>query len=709
MTKHCLILSLLAIANILIFCSSIYLTRYITTYYERLTFSLQDQRTQHLIDFAVSDLLWHDYFELSGRVAGDIAGQSSMRQAVSQNNQEQLLEYLTNSYKTGAITSGDLVLQGIAVLAPDLEVMAENLMIPGLRLPPEFKRQLAGRTGADRLKLVHYVWLDGQRPVLTVVAPIGGLRLLGYLVMYDDPIRSLVSLDNRIGMGVSISSPDGSESLAELGNFHLVDGAVTRSSRFGLKGPDGVRFGTVNGVMDVTALTDALAHAQSNALIGMLVVVGGLGFLTVGGLAVFLRMIRVREARVERQLEDTRLAEEEQRRQNHERRQEEDSAKSRRQAAATQLIQDFSGGVRGVLTMLADAATSVHQTAEFMSGATDAASLHTGTVMDSTDTAATAIRAVADAAAQLVETAAEINRQVDHAGAVVQSAVQDAERSNAVVGGLTEKAQRIGEIVGLIHSIAAQTNLLALNATIEAARAGDAGKGFAVVAGEVKNLSAQTARATNDIAIQIKAIQAASQDAVAVIQGFSQTMTLVNQATGVIAHAARRQDRVARDITGAADEAFDSAEKAASATKEITDTILQTSAASVRVLYSSEELFSQADELRSEVEQFLLAIETAGDRRHYVRIPMRLPARVRCRAKEAEGYTHDISLGGASLDIPFDAPVGSPIDLSIADLEGALPGRIARYADGQLHIQFRLDPATGQRLSKLMNDLEPAA
>ncbi len=94
-------------------------------------------------------------------------------------------------------------------------------------------------------------------------------------------------------------------------------------------------------------------------------------------------------------------------------------------------------------------------------------------------------------------------------------------------------AQKIGEVVGLISSIAGQTNLLALNATIEAARAGDAGKGFAVVASEVKSLANQTAKATGDISTQIAGIQSATSEAVQAIEAIAQTIEELSQIAAV--------------------------------------------------------------------------------------------------------------------------------------------------------------------------------
>lgn len=151
--------------------------------------------------------------------------------------------------------------------------------------------------------------------------------------------------------------------------------------------------------------------------------------------------------------------------------------------------------------------------------------------------ASSGVQTVAAAAEELSASSSEISRQIAQSARITGKAVSDAKRTNAIVQALSVAVEKVGDVVSLIASIASQTNLLALNATIEAARAGDAGRGFAVVASEVKNLANQTARATDDIGVQIGQIQAATREAVGAILGIAASVDEVSSIAGMIAAA----------------------------------------------------------------------------------------------------------------------------------------------------------------------------
>ena len=288
-----------------------------------------------------------------------------------------------------------------------------------------------------------------------------------------------------------------------------------------------------------------------------------------------------------------------------------EGAEMQRRRAVHAMAESFEAAVGGVLARVADAALGLRADAEAMSDTATHTAERAATVAGAAQEAAMHVGTVAAAAEELGTTVQEISRQVDGSADLARGAVSEAGQTASLVQELSAAAGRIGDVVRLITDIAGQTNLLALNATIEAARAGEAGRGFAVVAAEVKQLAAQTAKATGEIAGQVGRIQGATGQTVGAIDSIAARIREIDSVATSIAAAVEQQGAATREIARNVSEA-------AAGTGSVTGTIDAvaraadaTGTAATRMLASAASLSDQSTELRREIDTFLATVRAA--------------------------------------------------------------------------------------------------
>jgi methyl-accepting chemotaxis protein len=283
-----------------------------------------------------------------------------------------------------------------------------------------------------------------------------------------------------------------------------------------------------------------------------------------------------------------------------------------KKALQRQMADRFEADVKSVVGAVAKATADMRRVADEITTSVNGTSERTTAAAAASEEASASVATVAAATEELASSVAEIGRQVTHSSGVADNAVVKAGQTTEMVGGLANAAERIGDVLRLIGAIASQTNLLALNATIEAARAGDAGRGFAVVASEVKDLASQTAKATEEIAGQVTAIQSATGDCVAAIGGISDTIRQISRIATTIAAAVEEQGSATREIAR-------SVQQAASGTKEVSHNVAgaseaadQSRALADNVLMAAGELSQHASALFKSVDTFLAGLRDAA-------------------------------------------------------------------------------------------------
>jgi len=282
-----------------------------------------------------------------------------------------------------------------------------------------------------------------------------------------------------------------------------------------------------------------------------------------------------------------------------------------RREAMLALASRFEQTVGGVVENVTSSAQQLQSTAQAMTATAEETSRQSTAVAAASEQTTQNVQTVASATEELSASISEISNQVSESSRIVAEAVQQAGQTNAKVQGLAAAAQKIGDVVRLISDIAGQTNLLALNATIEAARAGEAGKGFAVVASEVKTLATQTAKATEEIGGQIRAIQEATGESAAAISTITETIGRVNEISTAIASAVEEQGAATKEISRNVQQAAQGTTEVASNIAGVTQAAGETGAAATQVLTAARALSRGGTELKGQVGEFLQTIRAA--------------------------------------------------------------------------------------------------
>ena len=276
-----------------------------------------------------------------------------------------------------------------------------------------------------------------------------------------------------------------------------------------------------------------------------------------------------------------------------------------RRAAIEEAIATFRRRVEDHLRTVTEGAKAMRSTAGTLFGNSGQTSTSADGAVSASNEASTNVETAAVAADELASSIGEIGRQLANTTEIVRAAVAEAHGTNHQIAALAQAAQRIGEVIKLIRAIAGQTNLLALNATIEAARAGEAGKGFAVVASEVKSLAVQTAKATEDIARLIIAVQQATGSAVSAIEQISGRMREIDSCATAVSVAVEEQNAATGEISQNVASASDGAKIVVSALSEVSGAAAETRHSAESVLTASQAVEVAAGALRKEIEGFL--------------------------------------------------------------------------------------------------------
>jgi methyl-accepting chemotaxis protein len=576
----------------------------------------QTQTLSRILEVAAAEAL-SEIDKISGDMANDTASSSAFRDAFaasSGDDKSSLVSVLDQQFSQRYVTGGLLDVATIKVYDTKFNLVAQSSEgVKGLsnNLPGIIKTKAEPRKGAERLKKIGALWHDGDEPYYSVLGPVGGIFLKGYIEVVVKPQHNFFKIQKLLKTPFMISSVNGKvfkktdDWTDEPENSLLIHYTVKTAS-----GDPGLNLASIenaevlfNSINKTSIFTIALYVVLIAVSIGLiLMLLNRLFFKPLNKMLESMEQCATGDLTIDTKFSGL-----------------VDIQKI--SASFSTLVEGLLHQVRSVITcsdQVKFSSDSVHDVSITTNQNIQRQQTEISMIATAINEMSSTVQEVARSASNAASSAQSADQFVQNGSATVNKSISSIQRlsqevSNAadVIGQVKTSTVEIGGVLDVIKTIAEQTNLLALNAAIEAARAGEQGRGFAVVADEVRTLASRTQQSTEEIENMIDALQSNADNAVVVMNSNTElaqeTVELANsagQALVEITHSIETINSMNEQIATAAEEQSQVAEEINRNIVNINDVAQTTAEDSNKTAQSSDELTGLAVQLKELTSRF---------------------------------------------------------------------------------------------------------
>ncbi len=529
-------------------------------------------------------------------------------------NKKNLSAYLNNQFHQRFVTAGMVDLIKVRIYDLSFNMLVQSMEgHSGLsaQLPDQLLEVAKPREGSERLKAIGGLWLNGKEPMYSILLPVGGLVIKGYIEVVVSPVHNLFRINEVLKAPLSIYGIDG-VSIKQTEDWKT-DNENSLNISYVLNDVDNKPVMKLEARENVEFLFNTMAETQRNTVAGFFVLM----VAAIGSILLYLRRHLFRP--LNRLISNMKSCGE------GDLTVEIDSSGLKDVAELSKGLEQLVHNLKEQVKLINNSSTDLTLASNQVSDITENTNEGILRQKTETDLVATAITEMTATVLEVAKNAADAAQAanaadeesekglqvVDKTISAINDLAAEVESASVVIQELEDDTAKIGAILDVIRGIAEQTNLLALNAAIEAARAGEQGRGFAVVADEVRTLASRTQESTQEIQSMIETLQKGSHNAVAAMNSnqakAQETVTHANETSAsltVISQSIRTINDMNAQIATASEEQTAVTEEINRNIINISQIADETAEGARQTTESSKQLSSLAQQLLGDVSRF---------------------------------------------------------------------------------------------------------